>query len=97
MSATKTLIFLAIYSLLITDTVVAFDCISITGYNLQCIRLVNNSAVISECLIPPPGVSPYELLCDGISDCPVDIDEGDQASQGGNNFNPTLLCREILI
>ena len=40
--------------------------------------------------------SAYDLLCDGNRDCPVDIDEGDQSSQGGRSFNPTLLCCELL-
>ena len=93
--ATKALIFLAICSLLIADTV-AFDCISTTGFNLQCIGLAENNSAVSLCLFPEGDGSAYDLLCDGVSDCPIDIDEGDLGIFGGQSFNPTLLCCELL-
>ena len=95
-SATKALIYLAVYSLLIAGGVEAFDCISITGFNLQCISLDANNSAISQCLVPPPNVSAYELLCDENRDCPVDIDEGDMGNRGGESFNPTLICSELI-
>lgn len=65
--ATKALTYLAVYSLLIAAGAEAFDCISITGFNLQCITLDTNNSAISQCLVPPPNVnvSAYKLLCDG--------------------------------
>lgn len=93
--ATKALIFLAICSLLIADTV-AFDCISMTGFNLQCIDLAENNSAISLCLLPLGNGSAYDLLCDGVSNCPIDIDEGDLGILGGQSFNPTLFCCELL-
>ncbi len=92
---TKALIYLAVYSLLITNSV-AFDCVSITGFNLQCIALDANNSAISQCLVPPPNISAYDLLCDRNRDCPVDIDEGDLGNRGGESFNPTLICCELL-
>ena len=96
-SATKALIYLAVYSLLIAEGVEAFDCISITGYNLQCISLDANNSAISQCLVPPPNVSAYELLCDGDRYCPVDIDEGNRGNRGGQSFNPTLICSKLIV
>lgn len=82
-AAIKILILPLIVSLLSQRTT-ALDCISVTGFNLQCPSL-SNSVCLSVGAMSN-ATTPYDLLCDRNDDCELGADEGH------SELSPSLDC-----
>ena len=78
---------------LLTLQAEALNCVNITGFNLQCPDLSSSVSCLE--IGPMRNVAtPYDLLCDGVSDCNTTSPPVDERNAAAT---PGLICGELII